>query len=318
MYELQRIDVSVVIAAYNCAPFVDRAINSALSQEDVSLEVIVVDDCSTDNSADVVRALAEQDKRVRLVQLEKNGGPSAARNAGIAASRGTWISVLDADDAFLPNRLSRLLVLGELQNADIVADNFVYFDAVAGSTGNPALRSLPREQIIDLHAFLKQARPYAPEADFGLLKPFYRRSFLDRHAISYRTDCRHGEDFLIYTDILRHGGRFVLLREPGYLYTTRSSGLSRTVIDYKGQIQAMDRLSREPDLIADPKTQHLLIERRRALIRLSVERRCANNLLERRYASLVLSALVDRSNADIPLAMLKRIIRKRRRRSAEP
>ncbi|MBB4571990.1 glycosyltransferase family 2 protein [Rhizobium lentis] len=318
MYELQRIDVSVVIAAYNCAPFVDRAINSALSQEDVSLEVIVVDDCSTDNSADVIRALAKQDKRVRLVQLEKNGGPSAARNAGIAASRGTWISVLDADDAFLPNRLSRLLVLGELQNADIVADNFVYFDAVAGSTGNPALRSLPREQIIDLHAFLKQARPYAPEADFGLLKPFYRRSFLDRHAISYRTDCRHGEDFLIYTDILRYGGRFVLLREPGYLYTTRSSGLSRTVIDYKGQIQAMDRLSREPDLIADPKTQHLLIERRRALIRLSVERRCANNLLERRYASLVWSALVDRSNADIPLAMLKRIIRKKRRRSAEP
>ncbi|AJC80613.1 glycosyltransferase family 2 protein [Rhizobium etli bv. phaseoli str. IE4803] len=306
-----KVEVSVIIAAYNCALFVDRAINSALSQEGVCLEVIVVDDCSTDNSAEVIQKMAEQDTRIRFVQLEKNGGPSAARNAGIIASHGAWISVLDADDAFLPNRLSRLLAVGNLQNADIVADNFIYFDADTAAARSPALLTSPREQTISLHSFLRQARPYAAEPDFGLLKPFYRRSFLDRHAIRYRTEYRHGEDFLIYTDILRHGGVFTLVREPGYLYTTRSSGLSKTVIDYSRQVNAVNDLLQEADFVGDPETQRLLIERRKALIRLSVERRCAKSLAERRYASLFFSALTDHANADIPLAIIKKMVRKK-------
>ncbi|NNH68047.1 glycosyltransferase family 2 protein [Rhizobium laguerreae] len=311
MDELREIDVSVVVAAYNCAPFVDRAINSALSQEDVSLEVIVVDDCSSDNSADVVRALAKQDKRVRLVQLEKNGGPSAARNAGIAVSRGTWISVLDADDAYAPGRISRLVEAAERLSVDFAADNFLYFDAQSGEIGRPALSTLPKEELVDLHSFLRQARPYATEADYGLLKPIFRRSFLIERHITYPTEWRHGEDFLIYVNILLHTGRMLLLREPGYIYTTRSSGWSRTAVDYWDQVEATARLMKDRRVAADKSAKHLLSTRKKALLRLSTERACHHHMVSGNHLALVRAVFGDFSNADIPSRILSRAITKK-------
>jgi cellulose synthase/poly-beta-1,6-N-acetylglucosamine synthase-like glycosyltransferase len=92
--------VSVVIPAFNSAGCIRRAIDSALAQTPPPLEVIVVDDGSTDDTAEVVGAYPEP---VRLVRQE-NGGPGAARNHGVRIARGEWIGLLDADDAWLPQK----------------------------------------------------------------------------------------------------------------------------------------------------------------------------------------------------------------------
>lgn len=92
--------LSVVIPAYNAVATIRSAVVSTLNQTQPVLEVIVVDDGSTDATAEVVGAIA--DPRVRLVS-RANGGPSAARNAGIAAARGDWIAFLDSDDLWLPS-----------------------------------------------------------------------------------------------------------------------------------------------------------------------------------------------------------------------
>ncbi len=95
-------DISVIIAAYNVECYVERAINSALIQADgadaPAVEVIVIDDGSTDRTWEILSRIA--DPRVRCFQLPGNSGPSAARNAGIARASGRWIAVLDGDDAF--------------------------------------------------------------------------------------------------------------------------------------------------------------------------------------------------------------------------
>ena len=97
--------VSVVIPAYNRAGLVGKAIASVLAQTFNDFELIVVDDGSTDDTGSTVESY--QDARVKLIKLPKRGGQSAARNAGIEASRGEWIAFLDSDDEWLPEKLAR-------------------------------------------------------------------------------------------------------------------------------------------------------------------------------------------------------------------
>jgi glycosyltransferase involved in cell wall biosynthesis len=101
--------VSVVIPAYNNARFVLEAVDSALAQTLAPLEVIVVDDGSTD---DTTAALEPRSERIRLIRQE-NGGVAAARNTGIRSARGTLIAFLDADDVWLPEKLERQAPLHE-------------------------------------------------------------------------------------------------------------------------------------------------------------------------------------------------------------
>lgn len=98
--------VSVVIPCFNAAQFLEQTIQSVLAQSHDRLELIVVDDRSTDASADLVRAFIGRDPRVRLIEMPRNtGAPAAPRNAGVRAARGAWVAFLDADDLWHPRKL---------------------------------------------------------------------------------------------------------------------------------------------------------------------------------------------------------------------
>lgn len=113
---------SVVMPLYNKAGYVAKAIESALSQSGHDIEIIVVDDGSTDGGTDVVRAIS--DPRVRLTQ-QANNGVSAARNTGIRAAHGKFIAFLDADDYYLPGFLDAIAVLiSQFPLAGMFATNF--------------------------------------------------------------------------------------------------------------------------------------------------------------------------------------------------
>ena len=92
--------------AFNAAAFIGQAIDSILAQEYRSLELIVVDDGSTDDTARIAEEFKQKDRRVRLVR-QKNAGQAAANNAGIADAQGKLIARMDADDVSLPDRLTR-------------------------------------------------------------------------------------------------------------------------------------------------------------------------------------------------------------------
>jgi glycosyltransferase involved in cell wall biosynthesis len=98
--------VSVVIPAYNSARTIRATVRSALDQEDVALEVIVVDDGSSDNTPELVETIA--DPRVRLVR-QPNGGAPSARNTGIQHATGDWVAFLDSDDLWVPHKLKAQL-----------------------------------------------------------------------------------------------------------------------------------------------------------------------------------------------------------------
>ena len=269
--------VTVIIAAYNCEAFISRAIKSAAEQSLSPTEILIVDDCSTDGTRAVIQAAAAADPRVRLIALPRNGGPSAARNAGIDAAQGAWIAILDADDAFAPDRLSRLLPFAVATGADMVADDLAYYDAVAdrvtGRGLGPAMAV--SDAAVTLRDYFSHNLATGAAFDWGLLKPIFRRSTLLQGAIRYKTGLRHGEDFQFVTELLLHGAVFRLLNEPLYLYTqrygavsNRSSGMTRTTIDYAALKEATLALSRTPPIRSDPALVNLLESRARGLGRL--------------------------------------------------
>lgn len=100
--------VSVVLAAFNAAKYLEEAIASILNQTFRDLELILIDDGSTDSTLFIMEKYARRDKRIRYYSQE-NSGPASARNTGIAMATGKWIAILDADDVALPNRLRQQL-----------------------------------------------------------------------------------------------------------------------------------------------------------------------------------------------------------------
>lgn len=111
--------VSVVLATFDRAAQVGRAIRSVLAQSFGDLELIVVDDGSTDRTPDVVLRLARRDPRVVYVRHE-NRGLSAARNTGIALARGAWVTFLDSDDAYAPEHLRVRMAIAARGGADAI------------------------------------------------------------------------------------------------------------------------------------------------------------------------------------------------------
>jgi glycosyltransferase involved in cell wall biosynthesis len=97
-------EISVVLATYDRRCTLPRAIASVLAQDDVKFELIIVDDASRDDTAAYLSTLA--DPRIRVIICGQNGGPSAARNRGLAAARADIVAFLDSDDAYLPGRLA--------------------------------------------------------------------------------------------------------------------------------------------------------------------------------------------------------------------
>jgi len=99
--------VSVVMTVYNGEKFLAEAIESVLSQTFADFELLIVDDGSTDGSADKIQAFAGRDKRIRFFQLERNMGMADARNCGIAAAAGEYVAIMDCDDVSMPDRLEK-------------------------------------------------------------------------------------------------------------------------------------------------------------------------------------------------------------------
>ncbi|MDE8667364.1 glycosyltransferase family 2 protein [Pseudarthrobacter sp. H3Y2-7] len=93
---------TVILPAYNAAGFLERAVRSVMAQTDPDFELVIVDDHSTDGTLDLARRLEEEFENLTVIALPSNAGVSAARNAGLDAARGSWISFIDSDDQYLP------------------------------------------------------------------------------------------------------------------------------------------------------------------------------------------------------------------------
>ncbi len=101
--------VSIITPSYNSSSLIPETIESVLAQSEINWEMIIVDDCSTDSSVEIIQSFAEYDSRIKLIQLTENSGAAVARNKGIKAAKGRYIAFLDSDDAWSPEKLEKQL-----------------------------------------------------------------------------------------------------------------------------------------------------------------------------------------------------------------
>ena len=110
--------ISVIVPVYNGASSLHRSLRSVLRQTLPDFELIVVDDCSTDESADILRRYQALDDRVRVFSTAKNSGPGVTRNVGLSNARGQYIAFLDSDDFWMKNKLEQQL--RSFENEDVI------------------------------------------------------------------------------------------------------------------------------------------------------------------------------------------------------
>ena len=120
--------VSVVIPVYNASKYLAKTLDSALSQTYKNLEIILINDCSTDNSLEIMRDYEKADFRIRVLDSEKNQGVAAVRNRGIQAATGEYIALLDSDDVWVEDKIERQLKLLKENNAQIAYSSYSFID----------------------------------------------------------------------------------------------------------------------------------------------------------------------------------------------
>ena len=181
--------VSIIMPLYNYGRFLNAAVDSVLSQTYANWELIIVDDCSTDDSFAIAQDLAKKDSRIIAYRLDRNGGTSAARNKGLDMAKGEFVAFLDSDDEYDSNYLESQLDLLIKNNSDIAVAS--YRRKAPQSTTDFIV-----PDVIDFKSILK-GNPMAP---LGTLYRFSK--FKD---LRFRLDMRKCEDYVFFLNLFQLG-----------------------------------------------------------------------------------------------------------------
>lgn len=119
--------VSIIMPTYNCGEFIEKTINSIINQTYTNWELIIVDDCSNDNTKEVLKKY-EADKRINYIKLTKNSGAAVARTKAIKRANGNYIAFLDSDDLWYPDKLTKQLKFMKENNYDFTCTAYEQID----------------------------------------------------------------------------------------------------------------------------------------------------------------------------------------------
>lgn len=241
--------VAVIIPVYRAAGSIGRSVSSALAQElpeGFSLEVIVSDDCSGDDTVDAARAADDGSGRLILVEGAVNTGPSGARNLALKQTSARWFTPLDSDDYYKPGRLRALLELALEGDWDLIADDLEFSFEDAPDTITRRLWSDVDfgQKTLSLDFFvLQNTSEAAHRSELGYLKPLIDREHFAVGGDVYSQDMRFQEDYELYTRMLADGARFCLTDPKGYVAVHRQGSLSysQKAIDFE-RVVAADKL----------------------------------------------------------------------------
>lgn len=207
--------ISIIIPLYNAENYVDKILPCILGQTYTALEILLVNDGSTDGTLSKCQQYQRQDARIRVLS-QKNGGVSAARNRGLAEAKGEYISFVDADDYLKPDFIEVLYRAATAEGCDVVCSDYLETDSYdLAPLGNG---SSPRtERTIESHTEVLQ--DYCKNTDqYGAIAcaKLWKRTLAQSE--QFNQQMHYGEDTLYVQRTLHHAKRIKLLCYRGYYY----------------------------------------------------------------------------------------------------
>lgn len=204
--------VSVVMPSYNMESFIEEAISSVIAQSVSDWELIVIDDCSKDNTRKIVADFAEKDSRIQLVVNEENMGVAKTRNRGLTMSRGKFVALLDSDDYWKPQMLEKMVARAEETGADIIYCSYELVDEQGKKVCNDFI--VPEETTFEESIVRSVILPSAALITAALAKE-----------ARFPTNMYH-EDIALWFQLLKEGKTARGVTEPLVLYRQRAGGRS--------------------------------------------------------------------------------------------
>lgn len=203
--------VSVVMPAYKASSFIGEAIRSVIAQTYRDWELIIVDDCSTDNTAEVVSSFAERDSRIQLIKSEVHSGgyPSIPRNKGIESAKGRFIAFLDADDIWEPDKLESQIALFDGKTPIVFSNYQVISKNGEKITTIQVPSRVTYNMLLKLNYIACSSAVVDTKCTGAFLFPVI-----------------HYEDYALWLSLLRSGGCAVNTGKIGFSYRKRHDSVS--------------------------------------------------------------------------------------------
>lgn len=204
--------VSIITTLYESGDYIAKTIESVRAQTYSDWELVITDDCSTDDGPSIVESFAAQDSRIRLLRLECNGGPGVARNNSIKNSEGQYIAFLDSDDTWMPDKLEKQLALMNKTGCGVVYSSYLTCDSDDRING-----------MVKCKSRIRYWRIVCDNA-IGFLTMMYDRNVTGD---AYMPVIRKRQDWGLNIELLRRCRVAYGIKEPLAVYRMRKGSVSR-------------------------------------------------------------------------------------------
>jgi glycosyltransferase involved in cell wall biosynthesis len=216
---LQTPKISVIIPIYNAEQYVGDCLDSITSQSLQDLEIICVDDCSTDKTSQIIHSKAKDDQRIQICKNDMNMGAAAARNTGLKIARGKYISFVDADDRLLPDAYRRLYTNASNFSSDAAKGNMTVQTFFGRKKSHPLNHKVSGHfdglsDCKEIH-HLYQYQTY-----------LLRKGIFDEQAISFDESLKNFQDPVLLACYLPHCKKISLISDSVYLRTRRKGSIT--------------------------------------------------------------------------------------------
>lgn len=229
--------ISVVVPVYNAEKYLDKTLTALKSQTYTNIEIILIDDGSSDSSPELCRMAAEDDPRITCRSIP-NGGPSAARNLGASLATGDYVGFCDSDDIPAPNMYEELVRYLESADADIALCD-IYSERNSCAFGFPwsdgtvfSGDEVPRELMAKMIGNASDNERDVPVWGSSV-RCLFKREIIEDKRVCFPTDIHFAEDLVFVLRYLSNANRAVICDKPLYFYTDNGASIMNSFYSYK-------------------------------------------------------------------------------------